>query len=490
MIAVILSLIAAVLLSFSFASFNLWLLAWCGFVPLLIGLENKTLRQAFLISFFCGVFFWGLTVYWLIHVTLLGQIILVLSLAFYFGFFGCLIHFSRYLSASRTLFFLPTSWVLLEYLRSYLFTGFPWALIGFSQYRNLPIIQIADISGVWGVSFLVLLVNVALYLFFCRRAGGKILLILIPFILLSLGYGGFRLSSQADADCVAKRLKVSVVQGNILQDLKWDKRAAAFILDRYQELTVAAAAVAPDLIIWPESSVPGVWGRDDTEFRQVLALARELDTYLLVGAVAYSYPDYFNSALLISRRGVAEKIYSKLHLVPFGEYIPLKNIFPFLETIAPIGDIRPGQEFTVFRAPADFGVLICFEDLFPELSREFVKQGAGFLVNITNDAWYKKSSAAYQHFAASVFRAVENRVYLVRAANTGISGFIDPAGRILGLVQDGQGRKIFIPGQSSQSISLAARGRTIYNRYGDFFIVFCLLLEIYFVISVFKRKND
>ncbi|MDP2927572.1 MAG: apolipoprotein N-acyltransferase [Candidatus Omnitrophota bacterium] len=484
---ILLSFLAGLFLSLSFSSFNLWLFAWCGFIPLLIALENKSLRQAFLIAYLCGVVFWILTIYWLIHVTLLGQVVLILYLAIYFGLFGCVIYFSRFLSVNSCLFFLPASWVLLEYLRSYLFTGFPWALIGLSQYRNLPIIQIADITGAWGVCFLVVLVNAALYLFLRRHSGAKILLIPILALFLSLGYGFIRLSYKPDWRNDKERLKISVVQGNILQDLKWDKRAVGFIQNRYRELTVTAAAEEPELIIWPESSVPGVWGRDGAEFIQVFSLARQLNTNLLVGAVSYFNQNYFNSALFINQLGSPVATYSKLHLVPFGEYIPLKNIFPFLETVASIGDIQPGREYTIFRQPANFGVLICFEDLFPELSREFIKRGARFLVNITNDAWYKEGSAPYQHFAASVFRSVENRVYLARAANTGISGFIDPAGRILGVVQNARGKEIFVKGYSNQSICLAAGKRTIYNRYGDFFVVFCLLLDVGVIISILRH---
>ncbi len=491
MIVASLSILAAVLLSFSFSSFNFWLFTWCGFIPLFIALENKSLRQAFVLAFFCGVVFWSCSVYWLIHVTLLGQTILVLYLAIYFGLFGCVIYFSQFISIRSCLFFLPANWVLLEYLRSYLFTGFPWALVGFSQYKNLPIIQIADITGAWGVSFLVVLVNAALYLILRKQSKVIVSSICTVVLLLSLIYGFYKLSYKPVFSGKDKSLKISVIQGNIPQHLKWNKQAVNFILNNYQELTcLAAAKDKPDLIIWPEASVPGLWGVDDAEFAKVFSLAGQLDTNLLVGAVCYFNQNYLNSALFINQQGSLVATYSKLHLVPFGEYIPLKNILPFLETIAPIGDIQPGREYTIFKQPANFGVLICFEDLFPELSREFVKRGARFLVNITNDAWYKEGSAPYQHFAASVFRSVENRVYLARAANTGISGFIDPAGRILGVVQNARGKDIFVQGYNSQSICLAASKRTIYNCYGDFFIVICLLLDAYVIISTLKFRRN
>jgi len=499
MSVVILAIVGAVLLSFSFSSFsavggsasggNFWLFAWCGFIPLFIALENKTLRQSFAIAFFCGLVFWSLTIYWLIHVTLLGQIILILYLAIYFGLFGCVIYFSRFVLINNYLFFLPASWVLLEYARSYLFTGFPWSLIGLSQYKNLPIIQLADITGAWGVSFLVVLINVALYLILRKQSKVRVALICAVILFLALIYGVNKLNYKPNSPLPVKSLKISLIQGNISQDLKWDKRAVGFIQNRYQELTIAAAVDKPELIIWPEASVPGLLGRDDAEFSLVFSLAKQLEINLLVGAVSYLNQNYFNSALLINQLGHPIATYSKLHLVPFGEYIPLKNIFPFLETIVPIGDIQPGKEYTLFRQPVNFGVLICFEDLFPELSAEFVKRGAKFLVNITNDAWYKEGSAPYQHFAASVFRAIENRVYLARCANTGISGFIDPAGRILGVVQNAQGKEIFVQGYSSQIIYLAATQRTIYNRYGDFFIVLCLFFDVFVVVIILKNKK-
>jgi apolipoprotein N-acyltransferase len=482
--------LAAVLLSLSFSSFNFWIFAWCGFIPLFIALENKSLSQSFKIAYLCGVVFWSLTIYWLIQVTLIGQIILILYLAIYFGIFGCAVYCLRFFSLSSYLVFLPSTWVLLEYLRSYLFTGFPWALIGLSQYKNLLIIQIADITGAWGVCFLVILVNVVLYLALRKRPRIKIFLVPIILLFFSLAYGFYRLSYKPDLRQPRDWFKISVVQGNIPQDLKWDKQAIGFIQNSYKELTIAAAQDNPSLIIWPEAAIPVVWGRDDAQFSQVFSLASQLKVNLLVGAVSYSGGNYFNSALFINKLGDPVATYNKLHRVPFGEYIPFRTIFPFLETIAPIGDIEPGKDYTIFnRGGLNFAVLICFEDLFPELSRKFVRRGAKFLVNITNDAWYKEGSAPYQHFAASVFRAIENRVYLARAANTGISGFIDPFGRLESIVENTRGKEIFVKGYRSQNICLAPLSRTIYNRYGDFFIIFCLVLDTGVIIFTLKYRK-
>jgi len=492
MTSFILPFSSALLLSLSFSSFNLWLFAWFGFIPLFISLEKKSLLQCFVSAYICGIVFWSLSIYWLIHVTLLGQVVLILYLAVYFGVFGCLFYLSRFFRPVLSLFFIPASWVLLEYLRGYLFTGFPWALIGFSQYRNLPVIQIADITGAWGVSFLVLLINAGFYLFMRKRLKRRILPVYICVLLLSLGYGFYRLSYKTPACADSQGVKISVLQGNIPQHLKWDRLSAGGILDSYLELTREAAKDNPSLVIWPEASVPFLWGQagDEAQFSRVFSLAGQLKVDLLVGAVGVFGDSYFNSALFINNLGAPDAVYNKLHLVPFGEFIPFKDTFPFLQTIAPIGDIEPGREYTIFNHPVDFAVLICFEDLFPELSRKFVKRGARFLVNITNDAWYKEGSAAYQHFAASVFRAVENRVYLVRSANTGISGFIDPFGRLSSMVQDNSGKLIFVKGYSSKEFCLAAASRTVYNRYGDLFVLFCLLFVSCVLIISSGKQNS
>jgi len=474
--------LSAVLLSLSFSSFNLWQTAWFGFVPLFFALENKSLKNSFLLSYIWGIIFWSFTIYWLVHVTLLGQIILIFYLAVFFGIFGFLVSLSKPFSPLKRLIFIPSCWIGLEYIRSYLFTGFPWAVMGFSQYKILPVIQISEITGAWGVSFLIVLINTAFYLSLLKKTRLKIILFTSIILSLSLIFGFYRLNSKP---AVAEgEVRVSVIQGNIPQHLKWDRAAVNFILQRYKDLTLEASIEKPGLIVWPEAAVPGVLGLDIEQFEEVFSLVKETKIDLLTGAVSYSGEKYFNSAVLIDKNGKPVDIYHKVHLVPFGEFIPLKNIFSFLQTIAPIGDIEPGRDYTIFKTNqgesegTGFGVLICFEDLFPELSRRFVKNGAKFLINVTNDAWYKQGSAPYQHFAASVFRAVENRVYVCRSANTGISGFIDPFGRAF-LVEDPKGAAIFVKGYATKNIPLAGTKATIYNRYGDKFIIFCLLFILY-----------
>lgn len=492
---------SALLLILSFPSAHLWICAWIGLLPLFWALEQASLPGALLLGYLAGLLFWAGILYWLVHVTLAGTILLILYLGLYWSVFAagvCLLQ-RRRLQPAQALVVIPSLWVTLEYLRSDLFTGFPWALAGYSQYQNRWMIQIAELSGSYGVSFLLIVVNLALYgaltesgAFFSgarARKGNAAACIkwLLPALLCvaaAAGYGAQRLHSlrpQAGQPAA----KIAVVQGNIAQELKWDPSAKGYILEQYRQLTLSAAAGSPQLIVWPEAASPGLVG-DDVEVEQALSqLARQVRIPLLIGAVTYRHRDYFNSALLFDRQGSVAGIYDKLHRVPFGEYIPLRKLLPFLETIVPIGEVTAGRAHTVFthddNGPAlRYGVLICFEDLFPELSRQLVQGGADFLINITNDAWYKKTSAPYQHLQASVFRAVENRIGVVRAANTGISAFIDPTGRVVSTVQQATApfSPLFIPGYKTGMVQLRQGGYTLYSRYGDWWAAVCCLVSL------------
>jgi apolipoprotein N-acyltransferase len=508
-------LLSAALLILSFPNFNIWLFAWFGFVPLFFALEGKTHKEAFFLFFFTGLIFWSGIIYWLVHVTLAGTIILIVYLALYFAAFGLIIRSCTKHSTPYALVFIPSVWVLLEYVRGCLFTGFPWALLGYSQYLNLPVIQAADTTGIWGISFLVMMVNVGIVEIIWSVRNNlkarlkKIIIWSAAILILSLGYGYYKINGiRLPVDKYGKQIKISIIQGNIPQELKWDERYSEFVLAKYLKLSRLAAKGNPDMIIWPEAAVPGILGEDVRIYKEVYSLAKEIKIPLLTGAVVKDRGNYFGSALLIDTTGVIVSRYDKLHRVPFGEYIPLKNVLPFLETIVPIGDIQRGIEYTVFsypvsplvgysvqptnqltdNGPTKFAVLDCFEDVFPNLAREFVKRGAGFLVNITNDAWYKETSAPWQHLQASVFRAVENRVYLARAANTGISAFISPAGKIISLVKGKSGRAIFVDGFDTKEINILQVKPSFYTRFGDIFVLICLIIVLVGIMPQFFRK--
>jgi len=484
-------ILSATLLILSFPRFDIEFLAWFGFVPLFFAIKNKSRPKAFLFSYLTGVIFWLGIIYWLVHVTLVGLVVLVLYLALYFGLFGLIV--STYLlPTTYYLLFIPSIWVLLEYIRSHLFTGFPWALLGYSQYLNIPVIQIADISGVWGVSFLVMMVNVAIkevlgLRFWVLGIRKKAIFMIIYCFLVITGviiYGYYKIYLTPNTEHQTP-LKITVIQPNIPQELKWNPQSNNYIMQKYLDISLRVVKDNPDLIIWPEAALPVVLEEVPSYYERVRDFVRGIKTPLLLGAVTRRDNLYYNSALLVSQEARLLSRYDKLHLVPFGEYIPLRKILGFLETVVPIGDFSRGTEYTVFTLPTTYyllptksSVLICFEDLFPDLSREFVKRGAGFLINITNDAWFKRTSSPYQHLCASVFRAVENRVFLVRAANTGVSGFIAPTGKIISLVADASGNNIFVSGYKSQEISASKESHSFYTRYGNIFCCACLLFVL------------
>ena len=450
----LLSLISAVLLILSFPNFNLSNLAFVGFIPLLFAVQNRPPGKAFLISYFCGFFFYLGVLYWLYNVTIPGLLVLCLYLALYFGIFGFFV--------SKSVFLAPLIWVVLEYMQSRVFTGFGWALLGYSQYRNLPLIQIADFSGVYGVSFVIMMVNVAVW---SMIRGGSVHRrrqwhgVLFTALLLTsvYAYGFFRLGGKEKP----RTLKVSVIQGNIPQQIKWDPEAMRPILDKYIMLTENAALDKPDLIVWPEASFPEFLAEGEVLTDYLVNSATKIGVPLLLGANTEKDMDVFNSAVLISGGGLIAEKYDKIHLVPFGEYVPFSDRFPALHNmiLGALGEFKPGKEFKIFKirpegagSEARFGALICFEDIFPELARAFVREGAEFLIVITNDAWYGKSGAPYQHASSSVFRAIETRVPVVRCANTGYSCFIDSRGRIYDSVEV-DNEHLFVTGYKTSEIT-------------------------------------
>ena len=447
-------------LALSFPKVDLHLLAWVSLAPLLLAVALVPAWQAWWMGLFCGGIYRAATLYWLVPVmvdfgglafpiALLAAASLVLYLAAYVGLFA--VFASRCdLTNPKTPLLLGCIWVGLEFGQATLLTGFPWTFLGYAAGRDLLFMQVADVAGVYGLSFVAVVVSVALA---ATAQGGRRALpaLVAAGGLLTAGaiYGGFRLGSapplgslilEGDGAARGRSIPVALVQGNVGQRQKWDAATRATILAQHLELTDRAAAKGATLVVWPETSWPDPYGLEHNRAARALSrLARMRSAALLVGTTHLEGVgdgvSVSNAAVLIDADGERRGRYDKVRLVPFGEYVPLRQLLSFLGPIVEaVASLRAGDEDqALLRAPRaaipPFGVAICYEIVFPDLVRRQVERGATFLVTITNDAWYGSSSAPYQHFAMARLRAVENRRYLARAANTGISGVIDPWGR-------------------------------------------------------------
>ena len=496
-----LPIVSAILLVLVYPRFNLEFLAWFALVPLFVALENQNLRERLFTGFIFGLVFFSAILYWLLRVTVPGTIVLILLMSLISAIF-VLLYRPSFSVNLFSIVVVPAAWVVTEYLRAHLFTGFPWALLGYSQYLNLPIIQISDITGAYGVSFMIVMINFCIYALIRRLPSRRTYAVVALVLLAGTFFYGYSRLKQKYADTP---LAVAVVQGNIPQQLKWDDRYEETIFNVYSSLSQKAAKTSPDIIIWPETSFPFLLGEDEGADQRIAALAQSTNSYLLVGAVREKNSLFYNSAVLISDEGKFIENYNKIHLVPFGEYVPLEKYVPWLRNRIdkPIGDFGSSSDFTLFRIKSErktissraivkdlkfnkFGVLICFEDIFPDLARTFVNKGASFLVNITNDAWFGKTSAPFQHVQSSVFRAVENRVPVVRAANTGVSCFINQKGRIIASVSEGD-EQIFVEGYKQADIC-PVQIATVYTNVGDIFAYICFGIII-FSIVIGKRQR-
>lgn len=491
---------SGVLLALAYPRPNLALLAWFGLVPLLLVAERRPFRSGFI----AGLAFFALVLYWLnvVMVTfgglhpLLSAFAWLLLAAYLALFFGAATWGACRLRQRLDLPFyltLPVLWVGLEFLRGWLFSGFPWALLGYSQQVWLTTIQSADLFGVYGISFLLVLVNATLAESWLHKRQGRAgrlprraLLICLLLVAGNYGYGTWRLGQ--DLNRRERTLDVALVQGNIDQALKWDPAFQEATVANYRRLSLLADGQSPrQLLVWPESATPFYYQDDNPLSALVRQTARDSGAGLLFGSPAYERVgnrfNFLNSAFLLAPDGNVLGRSDKVHLVPFGEYVPLGRYLPFIHMLVQgVGDFSPGTIAPLSLDGARFGVLVCYEGIFPELAREHVRQGAQLLVNITNDAWYGRTSAPYQHLSMARFRAIENRVWLVRAANTGISAFVAPSGLVSGSTP------LFETTFSNGSVGLGSRP-TLYGRIGDLPALCCLGLSIVWLARTRERRR-
>ncbi len=505
--------LTGILLVLSFPPVGIWPLAWVAFIPLMFALSDAGAKKGFFLGWLSGFIFFLGTVYWVVnsmyyygglpvYISVPVMLALVAFLSVYPAFFGLFFASMRWDRAPllRPV-IVPAFWVALEYLRGHLFTGFPWVLTGYSQASNITLIQFSDITGVWGLSFLVLAVNTVLFLCLKGRVDLRIkrpvkeVLFVLAMLTMVLAYGFMRIKQVDTRVMDWPELNVAIAQGNIDQSVKWDKRFQEKTLDIYRELSVRAAQKGARLIVWPETAVPFYLGANNPKEDLVAEIVSAGGGYILMGSPSYDYDpktrkvSYFNSAYLFTPDGELAGRYDKVHLVPYGEYVPLKRLFPFIKKLtAGVGDFSSGPGPVPIGFDGDgIGVVICYEAIFPVLSAEAVKGGATLLVNLTNDAWFGRSSAPYQHFEMSAFRAVENKVFLLRAANTGISAVVDPVGRIR------KASVLFEEDLLIDTIGLRRGEITFYSAYGDIFAYACLTVSGFFVlfrfVSARKRRR-
>jgi apolipoprotein N-acyltransferase len=505
--ALTLAVLSGLLLAASFPTLDLPFLCWVGLVPVLSVTRSSSRTHAFWLGGITGLVYFGGTIHWVtssIHsygnLPLFPASLITLLLcsycAVYPALFCAMAAHVRRLHPMLLLVAIPAAWTALELARTHILSGFPWALLGYSQYRLLQVIQIADITGVYGVSFLIVLVNTAVSEFLRDRKRFVPLLVCAVLSGLVAVYGAHRMQTHAGPE----RIRVSVVQGNIEQDKKWDPAYQEDVIAVYERLTRRALDQKPDLVIWPETATPFYFAGSGEnaaltgDLRRFVASAR---TPLLTGSPTFEVkPNRLislrNSAFLLNGDGTTGGVYHKLHLVPFGEYVPLRSVLFFVgKMVEAAGDFDRGTEHTVMQVRNREGsvvvpisTVICYEIIFPDLVRRFVDRGARIMTTITNDAWFGRTAAPHQHFTMAVFRAVENRVPFARAANTGISGFIDARGSIL------ETSAIFTEASLTRDIAPSTGKKTFYTRYGDVFAWLCVLTSLVLLMQSPKDRTS
>src|SRR5262249_47587866 len=448
-----LAVLSGLCLSAAFPSLEIALLAWIGLVPLLLAIRGRSPLRAFGLGWIAGTVFYLATCYWIVytigHYTDLPRPVAAGVLFLMASVLGCY-HGAFALGGSwferRRLpptWLAPALWVTLEWLRGWFFIGFPWAALGYSQYRFHALVQMAEVTGVYGVSAVLVLFNmVAAAVLLAHGSGARrnlpALATMTLLLVVLLGFGRWRIA-ELGAMPAARHLRVGLAQGNIEQDRKGAPAFQDEPMRRYRELTPAAAREPPALIVWPETAAPFFFQEPGRRRDEMLELSREAGVPIVFGSPAFRQTDtgrlqQLNRVYLVDATGRELDTYDKMQLVPFGEYVPFASVLFFVsQVVTAVGQLGAGVVPTVFALPQPrFGALICYEGIFPALTRRFVDGGAQFLVNVTNDAWYGNTSAPYQHLARAACRTVETRGRMVRRPTPGSARSSTPTARSAG----------------------------------------------------------
>jgi apolipoprotein N-acyltransferase len=484
-----LAALSGVLLALSFPKFGHSFVAWIALLPLLLALRGAAPGRAFRLGYVTG-FVAGLGIlYWTALVVvqyggvsqplaLIAMVLLCMAVALFPALFAWLV--ARWLAAFGPvgLLLAPVAWVATEMLRSHALYRFAWCLLGYSQQENLGLIQIASYTAVYGVSFLVASPAAAIaYAAASRAARGTAALAACAALVGLVWLHGTRvLAGPAPS---GPTIRVGLIQANIRQEEKWDPTRADANIEAHLSLTKTAAEFGARLVVWPESALPFLFDRNPELAQGLRSLARARQLYILFGnddvEDAPAGPRVWVGAKMLGPDGELALRYHKMRLVPFGEYVPLQPLITLGGTFAArlvsrAGEFAPGTDYSLGSLDGRrVSAFICYEAIFPDLVRQFRARGSELLVNITNDAWYGTTSAPYQHFSMAVFRAVENGVWLVRAANTGITAVVDTRGRVV------ERTALFERTLLVRDVPMVA-GATFYSRHGDVFGWSCLAL--------------
>jgi apolipoprotein N-acyltransferase len=528
-----------------FAPFDFTWLCWIALTPLIaaIWFSGRESRHPWLrnllLGYVAGLTFFWVVFFWLTTVTILGWFVLQFYMAIYLAIWAWFCglmrpkpkptrpgtsKWGRMLSQARTSAIPPQSpwtkstnnlrlavmlaagWTTVEWLRGWVFSGFGWNGLGVALHNNWPLIQIAEFTGVAGLSFLIAFANVIILTTAYRlvvEARTRMMRPHFDFTFTMAAIVGVLMFGlrAAQFSSAAKPLRVAAVQSNVPQGQKFDPQFTGKIFDQFRRLSEIAlrSNPPPELLAWPESSMPGPVLADQESYKFVMDLATSEDTDILLGTIDEQDGDVYNAALLLSDGGERAQMYRKVHLVPFGEFVPGRHTFPLLAWI--VGDQVPadfkaGKEHTVFTltsADVQVAPLICFEDTIGELVRQFVLPtetgpGANLLVDVTNDGWFQHSAGSHQHLANAIFRCIETRRPMLRAANTGVTCFINQFGRVTQELRDETG-STFAEGVLSGDIKVPSEHElTFYTRHGELFAKMCAaIMAIAILLSVVPR---
>ncbi len=473
---IILIVIAAGLVSLSFHPLRLHFLAWIGLVPLLFAVDNLNPGQSFRYGLVFGFLFALFSLFWIVflQIDMNTKLLIIFGLIVLFMYLGLYYGVALLIAKKIGLWYLPIVVAGLEFLRGIGELRFPWLSLGYTQARYPLFIQQAAIYGVYGISLWLVLLNVSIYYTLKRKKLGNLFLAIIIFVLPVL-YGITR-----STDTGERMVTVGIVQPNIDPNMKFSRELRYKTFERLMQLSIRCASTALheyddtiDIIVWPETATP-VFLKSPGSYRDLVThLANKLDVPIFTGTAIYDPKTHeiFNGAVLVEpASGIAQE-YRKIYLVPFGEHIPFDNHIALLRNVDfGEGDYTPGTDYTVFKtAEFNFACLICFESIFPDMSRRFVNEGADVLINITNDGWFGKISGAQQHNDMAILRSVENGTVLFRCANTGISMIVDQFGRVT--VE----KPLFVEEVIVSSLSIA-QVDTIFQRFGHLLPLVCVIL--------------